>query len=207
MKTICLFLLTTIVCLLLPLSKAKADQWSDALASYTNPHAICQYYRSQSSITINRESDSECLVSAGQGQYVAYTQYYYSGNNWCVRVIQGGKTLMTNCIPVGNSSQNSSPKTIPSHESQAQSKSTQDTREDWWHKALEKGKPGGSFKNDIFNPYWYLVVPTTFVNDIFDPIWRVKVASHFRDDLFNRSWWWLNYTRPIFKFSSPAKTK
>lgn len=185
MKLIYAYLLIVTPFLYLSLSRVKADQGSNALASYTNPHSICQYYRSQS-IRIDRESDGECLVSVGEGQYIAYTQYYYSGRNWCVKVTQGGRTITSNCIPLGNAPKDSSKNTTPS---KVNTKNSQD----WWTNALAKAKPGGSFKNDIFNPYWWLAVPTMFTNDMLDPIWRTKVVTNFRQDLFDRSWWWLRY--------------
>ena len=54
------------------------------------------------------------------------------------------------------------------------------------------------FRNDIFNPYWWLSIPTAFTNDMFDPIWYMKVASHFTNDIFNKGLWWSGYEPPQF---------
>lgn len=80
----------------------KAQDTSDAFTQYSNPHAICDYYRNNGYV-IERESDSECLISMGTGEFKTFTQYYYSGNNWCYKLIQEGKTYHENCIPIPNS--------------------------------------------------------------------------------------------------------
>lgn len=83
-------------------SGVKAQDVSDAFTQYSNPHAICDYYRSNGYV-IDRESDNECLTSLGEGQFKTYTQYYYSGSNWCYKLIQEGQTYHENCIPIPNS--------------------------------------------------------------------------------------------------------
>ena len=94
-----LILVTLMAILLLPgLAKAQQDV-SDAFAKYSNPHSICNYYRSNG-YAIDRESDNECLTSLGEGQLKTYTQYYYSGDNWCYKVIQQGQTYHQNCIAI-----------------------------------------------------------------------------------------------------------
>jgi len=60
------------------------------------------------------------------------------------------------------------------------------------------------FRNDIFNPYWWLAIPTAFTNDIFNPIWYMKVASHFTNDIFNKGLWWSGYEPPQFIFPQPT---
>src|SRR3989344_4424319 len=73
---------------------------ADAFAKYTDPHAICDYYRTQASgFSVERESDNEWLVSLGTGRYKTFTQYYYSDNNWCYKLIQEAKTVHSNCVP------------------------------------------------------------------------------------------------------------
>ena len=78
------------------------DTAADAFIKYTNPHDICNYYREQG-IKVVRESDTECLTSLGEGQHTVYTQYYYSGNNWCYKLTQQGQTQYSNCIPIPHS--------------------------------------------------------------------------------------------------------
>jgi hypothetical protein len=80
------------------------DTAGDAFKNYTNPHDVCNYYRTQSNFTIVRVSDTECLVSLGEGQFTTYTQYYYSGDQWCYRLTQRGQTQYSNCIPIPHSS-------------------------------------------------------------------------------------------------------
>lgn len=72
---------------------------TEAFMKYTNPHDICDYYRSQG-INVVRESDNECLTSLGEGQYTVYTQYYYSNNQWCYKLTQQGQTQYGNCIAI-----------------------------------------------------------------------------------------------------------
>ena len=62
------------------------------------------------------------------------------------------------------------------------------------------------FRNDIFNPYWWLAIPTALRNDIFDPIWYMKVASHFTNDIFNKGLWWSGYEPPQFIFPQSTPT-
>ena len=62
------------------------------------------------------------------------------------------------------------------------------------------------FRNDIFNPYWWLAIPTALRNDIFDPIWYMKVASHFTNDIFNKGLWWSGYEPPQFILPQPTPT-
>ncbi|HZJ34810.1 MAG TPA: SHOCT domain-containing protein [Candidatus Angelobacter sp.] len=95
-------LLAVLVATLFVPGLAKAQDASDAFTQYSNPHAVCEYYRS-SGIVIERESDTECLTSLGEGQYKTFTQYYYSGNNWCYKLIQEGQTYHENCIPIPES--------------------------------------------------------------------------------------------------------
>ncbi len=74
----------------------------------------------------------------------------------------------------------------------------------WWNRALARGKPGGAFTNDIFDPTWWIAVPTTFVSDVFNPEWQTRVVSNFTNDLFNRGWWWLHYQKPTFNYPAPT---
>lgn len=77
----------------------KAQDTSEAFTQYSNPHSICDYYR-KSGYVIERESDNECLTSLSDGGFKVYTQYYYSGKNWCYKLTQKGQTLHENCIPI-----------------------------------------------------------------------------------------------------------
>lgn len=77
----------------------KAQDASDAFAQYTNPHSICDYYRSQASgFVVERESNNECLVSLGTGKNKGFTQYYYSGSNWCYKLYSGSEVISNLCI-------------------------------------------------------------------------------------------------------------
>lgn len=88
----------------------RAQSTSDAFNQYANPHAICDYYRSgQSDIqtangtahfVIERESDSECLVSLGSGEFKSFTQYYYSGSDWCYKIFSGTEVVTSQCIAI-----------------------------------------------------------------------------------------------------------
>jgi hypothetical protein len=79
------------------------DPAADAFINYTNPHDICNFYRTDSNFVVERESDTECLVSIGTGQFETYTQYYYSGSNWCYEMTQGGQVIYSNCVPIPSS--------------------------------------------------------------------------------------------------------
>ena len=92
---------------------AMAQDTADIFSKYTNPHAVCNFYRSsEANITtsngqflrpvIVRESDNECLTSLGTGSQKVYTQFYYSGNNWCWKMYQNGQTVYSNCVPKPN---------------------------------------------------------------------------------------------------------
>ena len=78
---------------------ALAQDVSTAFQENSNPHAICKYYR-DNGYKVERESDNECLISMGEGQFITYTQYYYSGSNWCYKMTQEGKNYAENCIPI-----------------------------------------------------------------------------------------------------------
>lgn len=79
--------------------KVDAEDAATIFTQYTNPHAVCQWYRANG-ILVERESDSECLTSIGDGQFKTYTQFYYSKKNWCYKIIQSNKTAHENCVPV-----------------------------------------------------------------------------------------------------------
>ena len=81
---------------------ALAQDVSAAFQENSNPHAICKYYR-DNGYKVERESDDECLISMGEGQFITYTQYYYSGSNWCYKITQEGKNYAENCIPIPDS--------------------------------------------------------------------------------------------------------
>jgi len=97
----CSLLVVLVATLFVP-GLAKAQDASSVFNEYTNPHAVCEYYRTSGTV-IERESDNECLVSLGDGQYKTYTQFYYSGNNWCHKLIQEGQTIYENCVPIPDS--------------------------------------------------------------------------------------------------------
>lgn len=89
---------------------AKAQDAADTFNKYTNPHAVCNFYRSsEANITtangqvlrpvIVRESNDECLISLGEGQQKVFTQFYYSGNNWCWQMYQNSQSVYHNCVP------------------------------------------------------------------------------------------------------------
>lgn len=94
------FFVTVSITSLAP-SLAQAEDVSGALANYNNPHDICDYYRGIS-MTIVRETDNECTVSIGEGEYKVFTQVYYSGNEWCAKVINNSQTYQSKCIPRKN---------------------------------------------------------------------------------------------------------
>ncbi len=77
---------------------ARAADVSGSLANYDTPHDICEYYRSIA-MNIVRETDYECLVSIGEGEYKVFTQVYYSGSEWCAKVINNNQTYQSKCIP------------------------------------------------------------------------------------------------------------
>lgn len=78
----------------------RAQGTADAFSKYTNPHSICDYYRTQATgFAVERVSDNECLVSLGTGKFKTFTQYYYSKDNWCYKIIQEGRTVHSNCVP------------------------------------------------------------------------------------------------------------
>lgn len=88
---------------------AKAQEAADIFINNTDPHAVCDFYRSsQANIpaangqvlrpVIERESDNECLTSLGSGKQKVFTQFYYSGNNWCWQMYQGGESIYNNCV-------------------------------------------------------------------------------------------------------------
>ena len=76
----------------------RAQDASDAFARYTDPHGICDYYRTQAGWIVERESGNECLVSLGSGKYKNFTQYYYSGSNWCYKLYSGSEVVSSLCI-------------------------------------------------------------------------------------------------------------
>jgi hypothetical protein len=91
------FLMSFLITLLTP-GLAKAVDTSGALANYSNPHDICEYFRGIA-YTIVRETDNECLASIGEGEFTVFTQAYYSGNEWCAKVINNNQTYESKCIP------------------------------------------------------------------------------------------------------------
>jgi len=107
LKLVLLSVLLPIFVLLAP-TLAKAQNTSDAFAQYTNPHAICDYYRSGQAnfqtgngtarFVVERESDNECLVSIGSGNSKSFTQYYYSGNDWCYKLYSGSEVVSSLCV-------------------------------------------------------------------------------------------------------------
>lgn len=115
-----LWLLSLIVALLslFTTNLVRAQDTADIFNQYANPHAICDYYRSgQSDIqtangtahfVIERESDNECLVSLGSGEYKGFTQYYYSGSDWCYKIFSGTEVVASQCIAITTSSIDSS---------------------------------------------------------------------------------------------------
>lgn len=106
-KLACFTLLSVFVANLLISGIASAQDAATVFTQQTNPHAVCEWYRSNGYV-VERESDNECLTSLGDGGYKAYTQYYYSGNNWCYKLIQEGQTFHENCIPIPNTTSTSS---------------------------------------------------------------------------------------------------
>jgi len=116
MKTkLALFFVAVSIAALFTPSLARAQTAADTFVKYTNPHDICNYYRTQASgFAVERVSDNECLVSLGTGKYKTFTQYYYSGNDWCYKLIQEGKTVYGNCMPIPKSSSlNISEESVP----------------------------------------------------------------------------------------------
>jgi len=89
-------LLSTITISLTPVL-VMAEDSTGALANYNNPHDICEYYRGIA-MTIERETDTECMVSIGEGELKVFTQAYYSGNEWCGKVSNQGQVYQTKCI-------------------------------------------------------------------------------------------------------------
>ena len=89
-------LVSTITISLTPVLVVAEDSTS-ALANYNNPHDICEYYRGIA-MTIERETDTECMVSIGEGELKVFTQAYYSGNEWCGKVSNQGQVYQTKCI-------------------------------------------------------------------------------------------------------------
>lgn len=81
---------------------ASAEDAATIFTQQTNPHAVCKWYR-DNGFVVERESDNECLISVGTGEFKGYTQFYYSGNNWCYKLTQGGQTFHENCIPIPES--------------------------------------------------------------------------------------------------------
>jgi len=113
-KIVLNILLALIVVALSNVGIVSAQDAATVFTQQTNPHAVCNFYRSaEANIptgngqvlrpVIERETDNECLISLGDGGPKAYTQYYYSGNNWCYKMIQDGQTLLENCIPTPDS--------------------------------------------------------------------------------------------------------
>jgi hypothetical protein len=100
-------LLFILMATLLTPGLAKAQDASTVFNKYSNPHAVCEYYRSNG-YAVDRETDNECLTSLGEGQYKTYTQYYYSGNQWCYKLIQQGQTYHSNCIPIPSKTKDNS---------------------------------------------------------------------------------------------------
>lgn len=88
----------------MPMTVVAKDATADAFMNYTNPHDICDYYRASApNFRVERESDNECLVSLGSGQYKGFTQYYYSGNNWCYKIYSGSEVVHSNCVAIPSS--------------------------------------------------------------------------------------------------------
>ena len=65
---------------------ASAQDAATVFTEQTNPHAVCNFYRSAEANVptgngqvlrpvVERESDNECLISLGDGQNKSYTQY------------------------------------------------------------------------------------------------------------------------------------
>ena len=102
-KLVLFFVVVSAVVLFAP-NLVRAQGAADAFAKYTSPHDICNYYRTRADFVVERESDNECLVSLGTGKYKTFTQYYYSKNSWCYKVIQEGKTVYGNCVPIPSKS-------------------------------------------------------------------------------------------------------
>src|SRR3989344_2377693 len=100
MKTkLALFFVAVSIAALFTPSLARAQTAADTFVKYTNPHDICNYYRTQASgFAVERESDNECLVSLGTGRYKTFTQYYYSDNNSGYKLIQEAKTVNSNSV-------------------------------------------------------------------------------------------------------------
>ena len=89
-------LVSTITISLTPVLVAAEDSIG-ALANYNNPHDVCEYYRGIA-MTIERETDNECMVSIGEGEFKVFTQIYYSGNEWCGKVSNQGQVYQSKCI-------------------------------------------------------------------------------------------------------------
>jgi hypothetical protein len=105
MKLVKIFLSVFALVTLFGAGLAKAqDATADAFINYTNPHDICDYYRTSApDFSVVRESGTECLVSIGEGQFTTYTQYYYSGDQWCYKMTQRGQTIYSNCVAIPHS--------------------------------------------------------------------------------------------------------
>lgn len=97
LKLVLLSVLLPIFVFLTP-NLVRAQDASNAFAQYTNPHGICNYYRTQAGWVVERESNNECLVSLGSGKYKNFTQYYYSGNNWCYKLYSGSEVVSSLCV-------------------------------------------------------------------------------------------------------------
>ncbi len=93
-----LFLIIVSTAVLLTPNLVRAQDTADAFAKYTNPHSICDYYRTIGNFVVERESDNECLVSLGTGKNKGFTQYYYSGNNWCYKLYSGSEVVSSACV-------------------------------------------------------------------------------------------------------------
>ncbi|MGA3150368.1 MAG: hypothetical protein ABSD10_01980 [Candidatus Saccharimonadales bacterium] len=113
-RSLALFFVAVSIVILFTPNLVRAQSASDAFSQYTDPHAICDYYRSgQADITtangivhpvIERESNNECLVSIGSGKSKTFTQYYYSGDNWCYKLYSGSEVVSSLCVQRPNKS-------------------------------------------------------------------------------------------------------
>jgi hypothetical protein len=78
---------------------SKASQWSDTYTKYTNPHSICNYYKTQPGYSVYKESDTECDVSNNAGIELENTRFYKDTGQWCYDTSKyGGRANYSGCI-------------------------------------------------------------------------------------------------------------